>query len=265
MTEMNIDNEQNYERVFTMKNFRIVVTFILIVLMSSVSAFAEEKISVAVAANFISAFKEIAAGFEAKTKIKIEDTYSSTGNLYSQIINGAPYDLFLSADEEKPAKLNKDGAADKPFIYAKGQAILWSANKDFCKAKTWQDALKKGQIKKIAIANTQTAPYGAAAKKALEKAGMWDALQNKLVNAQDIAQSFQYASTSAVDAGFCAMSATVSAEGKKGCFYIINEAPEIIQSACILKRTTHHVAVEKFVEYLNSPAVKEIKVKYGYR
>jgi molybdate transport system substrate-binding protein len=248
-----------------MKNCRIVIAFVLIILMTSFSAFAEEKISVAVAANFISAFKEIAAGFEAKTKIKVEDTYSSTGNLYSQITNGAPYDLFLSADEERPAKLNKDGAADKPFIYAKGQAILWSANKDFCKAKTWQESLKKEQIKKIAIANTQTAPYGAAAKKALEKAAMWNALQNKLVNAQDIAQSFQYASTSAVDAGFCAMSATVSAEGKKGCFFVLDEAPEIIQSACILKRTTNRDAVEKFVEYLASPAVKEIKVKYGYR
>jgi molybdate transport system substrate-binding protein len=154
--------------------------------------------------------------------------------------------------------------ADAPFIYAKGQAVLWSANKDFCKAKTWQDALKNDQIKKLSIANTQTAPYGAAAKKALEKAGVWDALQNKLVNAQDIAQSFQYASTSAVDAGFCAMSATVSAEGKKGCFYVIDEAPEVIQSACLLKRTTNRAVVEKFVEFLNSNAAKEIKVKYGY-
>lgn len=256
-----------------MKNFRIIVACVLIVLMSSFSSFAEEKaavatgekISVAVAANFISAFKEITADFEAKTKIKVEGTFSSTGNLYSQITNGAPYDLFLSADEERPAKLNKDGAADTPFIYAKGQAVLWAANKDFCKAKTWRDALKNEQVKKISIANTQTAPYGAAAKKALEKVGMWDTLQPKLVNAQDIAQSFQYASTSAVDAGFCAMSATASDEGKKGCFYVLNEAPEIIQSACILKRTTNRAAVEKFVEFLSSTAAKEIKVKYGYR
>ncbi|PKN50585.1 MAG: molybdate ABC transporter substrate-binding protein [Deltaproteobacteria bacterium HGW-Deltaproteobacteria-13] len=248
-----------------MKLCRIVAAFVLIVLMSSVSAFAEQKLSVAVAANFISAFKEMAADFEAKTKIKVDGTFSSTGNLYSQIINGAPYDLLLSADEERPARLNKDGLADKPFVYAKGQAVLWSASKDFCKAKTWQDALKNEQIKKISIANTQTAPYGAAAKKALEKAGMWDGLQNKLVNAQDIAQSFQYASTSAVDAGFCAMSATAGAEGKKGCFFVIHEAPEIIQSACILKRTTNRASVEKFVQFLSSPAAKEIKVKYGYR
>jgi molybdate transport system substrate-binding protein len=247
-----------------MKIIRFVVALVLIILMSSVSAIAGEKISVAVAANFISAFKDMAADFEAKTKIKVEGTFSSTGNFYSQITNGAPYDLFLSADEERPTKLYKDGVADTPFIYAKGQAILWSASKDFCKAKTWQDAVKKDSVKKIAITNTQTAPYGAAAKKALEKAGMWDTLQSKLVYGETIAQTFQYASTSAVDAGFCAMSATVSAEGKKGCFYVINEAPEIIQSACVLKRTTNHAAVEKFVEYLNSPKAKEIKVKYGY-
>jgi len=248
-----------------MKSFRIVVAFILIILMSSFSAFAEEKISVAVAANFISAFKDMAADFETKTKIKVEGTFSSTGNLYSQITNGAPYDLFLSADEERPAKLNKDGVADAPFIYAKGQAILWSANKDFCKTKTWQDALKNNKIQKIAIANIKTAPYGTAAKEALGKAGMWDALQNKLVYAETIAQSFQYANTSAVDAGFCAMSATVSAEGKKGCFYVINEAPEIVQSACLLKRTTHRADVEKFLVYLSSPAAEAIKIKYGYR
>jgi molybdate transport system substrate-binding protein len=248
-----------------MKNCRIVIAFVVIILTISGSAFAEEKISVAVAANFISAFKEIAADFEAKTKIKIEGTFSSTGNLYSQITNGAPYDLFLSADEERPAKLYKDGAAHTPFIYARGQVILWSANKAFCKAKSWQDALKKEQVQKIAIANTQSAPYGAAAKKALEKSGMWDALQSKLVNAQDIAQSFQYASTFAVGAGFCAMSAAISPEGKKGCFFVLDEAPEIIQSACLLKRTANRAAVEKFVEYLASPAAKEIKVRYGYR
>jgi molybdate transport system substrate-binding protein len=248
-----------------MKKRILILTLILSIFTMPNNVLAQEKISVAVAANFISAFKEIAADFEAKTKIKVEGTFSSTGNFYNQITNGAPYDLFLSADEERPSKLNKDGLADTPFIYAQGQAILWSANKDFCKTKTWQDALKNDRIKKIAIANTLTAPYGAAAKKALEKVGIWDNMQTKLVNAQDIAQSFQYAATSAVDAGFCAMSAKVSTEGKKGCFFVINEAPEIIQSACLLKRTTNRAAVEKFVEYLKSPAAKEIKVKYGYR
>lgn len=248
-----------------MKNYRIIFAFILIFVMSPFSALAQEKISVAVAANFISTFKEMAADFEAKTKIKVEGTFASTGNLYSQITNGAPYDLFLSADEKRPAILHKDGLAEQPFIYARGQAILWAANHDFCKETRWQDALKNDKIKKIAIANTVTAPYGTAAKAALQKTGLWDVLQNKMVTAQSVAQSFQYASTSAVDAGFCALSAAASPQGKSGCFYILAEAPDIIQSACILKRTTNRAAVEQFTAFLLSAEAQKIKVKFGYR
>ena len=248
-----------------MKKNILILTLILSIFTMPLNCLAQDKISVAVAANFISAFKEMAADFEAKTKIKVEGTFSSTGNLYNQITNGAPYDLFLSADEERPALLNKDGAADKPFIYARGQVILWSANKDFCKAKTWQEALKSDWVKRIAIANPLTAPYGAASKVALQKAGLWDAQLSKLVNAQDIAQSFQYANTSAVDAGFCSLSAMASPEGKSGCFFIVPEAPDIVQSVCVLKRTKNRTAVEKFVEYLSSPAAKNIKMKFGYR
>jgi len=247
-----------------MKKHLIVCTA-LIILMSPLSALAQEKISVAVAASFISAFKEIASDFEAKTRIKVEGTFSSTGNLYSQIVSGAPYDLFLSADEERPALLNKEGLTEKPFVYARGQVILWSANKNFCKAATWQDALKNDRIKKIALANPLISPYGAAAKVALQKAGLWDNLQGKLVNAQDIFQSFQYANTSAVDAGFCAMSATVSPDGEKGCFYIVGEAPGIIQFACVLKRTKNRASVDRFTEFLLSPTAKKIKIKFGYR
>lgn len=243
----------------------LIVALALIILTSPLLASAQDKISVAVAANFIQTFKGIAADFEAKTKIKVEVTFSSTGNLYSQIVNGAPYDLFLSADEERPAILSKDGLAEKPFVYARGQVILWSANKDFCKAATWQEALKNDRIKKIAIANPLTAPYGAAAKVALQKAGLWDTQLSKLVNAQDIAQSFQYASTSAVDAGFCAMSTTESPDGKNGCFYVVGEAPDIIQFACILKRTTNRAAVEKFTAFLVSPEAQKNKMKFGYR
>ena len=248
-----------------MKNYRIVFVFILVVLMSPFSAFAVDKISVAVAANFISAFKDLAADFEAKTKVKVEGTFSSTGNLYTQITNGAPYDLFLSADEERPARLYKDGVAEKPFVYASGHVILWSNHKDFCKVTAWQEALKNDKVKKIAIANPLTAPYGAAAKDALQKTKLWEALRTKLVNAQDIAQSFQYASTTAVDACFCALSVTATPQGQSGCFFNITQAPDIIQSACVLKRTANRVAVKQFAAFLVSPAAQKIKIKYGYR
>ncbi|MHB8136967.1 MAG: molybdate ABC transporter substrate-binding protein [Smithellaceae bacterium] len=247
-----------------MKNKRLAVAFILIILMNPFSVTAQEKISVAVASNFISAFKEIAMDFEEKTGVKVEATFSSTGNLYSQIKNGAPYDVFLSADEQRPDLLQKEGWTQGTFIYARGQVILWSADPDFCKAVKWQDALKKDKIKKIAIANPLTAPYGAAAKAALQKAGLWDKLQSKTVNAQDIAQTFQYASTSAVEAGFCAFSATLTPQGKEGCFFNIQEAPDIVQAACVAKNAKNKISAELFSAYLLCDHAAKIKRKYGY-
>ncbi|NLA40958.1 MAG: molybdate ABC transporter substrate-binding protein [Smithella sp.] len=228
-------------------------------------AFAEEKISVAAAANFISAFKEIAVAFEEQTGVKVEATFSSTGNLYSQIKNGAPYDVFLAADEKRPDLLHQEGWADGTFIYARGQAILWSADPNFCKAPTWQEALKSDKIKKIAIANPVTAPYGAAAKAALQKAGLWDGLEKKLVFGESIAQAFQYASTSAVDAGFCALSAAASPQGKNGCFFSIPEAPDIVQAGCVLKKSKNKKCAELFMAYLLCADAAKIKEKYGYR
>jgi len=244
---------------------QLVVGLLLISLTGPLVVSAEEKVSVAVAANFISVFKEIAAEFEEKTGSKVEATFASTGSLYNQIRNGAPYDIFLSADEERPALLQKEGWTEGTFIYARGKVILWSASKAFCKSATWQDALKNDQIKKIAIANPLTAPYGAAAKTALQKAGLWDALQSKLVNSQDIAQSFQYATTSAVDAGFCSLSAVASPQGKSGCFYNVPEAHDIVQTACIAKSAKNRMGAELFAAFLSSDHAVKVKTKYGYR
>lgn len=241
------------------------IVLMLAVLAAPFHVLAQDKISVGVAANFISAFKEIAAAFEEQTGVKVEATFSSTGSLYSQIINGAPYDVFLSADEQRPDLLQKEGWTEGTFIYARGQAILWSADRDFCKAATWQEALKNEKIKKIAIANTLTAPYGTSAMTALKKVGQWDALQGKLVIAQTIAQSFQYASTSAVDAGFCALSAAASPQGKNGCFYSIPEAPDIVQAGCIMKKAKNQKCAELFMAYLLSADAAKTKKKYGYR
>ncbi len=248
----------------SMKNKRFAIALIMMILMSPFSVAAQEKISVAVAANFISAFKEIAEDFEKKTGVKAEGTFSSTGNLYSQIKNGAPYDVFLSADLERPDILQKEGWTNGSFIYARGKVILWSADKNFCKAPTWHEALKTLRIKKIAIANPQTAPYGAAAKEALVKSKLWDNIQDKIVIGQSIAQSFQYASTDSVDAGFCALSASVSPEGLKGCFYTVPEAPDVVQAACVAKNTKNKKGAELFAGYLLSEHALKIKQKYGY-
>ncbi len=248
-----------------MKKIILVLLLLVTVLAMPLHVFAEEKISVAVAANFISAFKEIAADFEQRTGVKVEATFASTGSLYNQIKNGAPYDVFLSADEQRPDLLQKEGWTEATIIYARGKVILWSANKDFCKAATWVDALKNDKVKKIAMANPLTAPYGASAKTALQKAGLWERLQSRLVNAQDIAQSFQYASTQAVDMSFCALSATANPQGQGGCFYRIPEATDIVQAACVSKNARNMKCAELFLAYLMCEHAQKIKMKFGYK
>lgn len=248
-----------------MKKIILSALFLMTILATPLHAFAEEKISVAVAANFISAFKEISADFEERAGVKVEATFASTGSLYNQIKNGAPYDMFLSADEQRPDLLQKEGWTDGTIIYARGKVILWSANRDFCKAAMWTDALKNDRVRKISMANPLTAPYGASAKAALQKVGLWDRLQGKLVNAQDIAQSFQYASTQAVDMSFCALSATANPQGQGGCFYHIPEAADIVQAACVLKNAKNRKCAELFLAYLICEHATKIKMKYGYR
>ncbi len=232
---------------------------------SSIPLAADEKIHVGVAANYIQVFKELAAGFEKETGCRVDAAFSSSGSLYGQIINGAPFDMFLSADEERPEKLYRDKIAEKPFVYAKGEVVLWSAQKDFCKMKNWAAAVDSVSVKKISIANTNTAPYGMAAIKALQTAGIYDKIKTRLVNSQDITQAFQYASTGAVDAGFCALSAAYSKEGRLGCYYAVKEAPVVVQSACIVKNTKNRKLAERFAAYIVSKDAEKIRAKYGYR
>ena len=226
--------------------------------------FAEEKLTVGVAANFMLPFEEIAHEFKNITAVKINAVYTSTGNLYGQIIHGAPYDLFLASDEIRPERLLKEGLATDIFVYARGKAVLWTAKKSICTAGDWQKALMLKSVNRISIANPETAPYGTAAVRALKIVGLEDAVSKKLVFAQNVLQSFQYAHTESVDAGFCALSSALSAQGKRGCYFLIEEAPIIVQKACILKGSEKRPAVEKFVRFLRSPEARDVKKKYGY-
>ena len=226
---------------------------------------AAEKIHAAVAANYIQVFRDLSAGFKKQTGIEVDATFSSSGSLYSQIANGAPYDIFLSADEDRPERLFREGLAEKPFIYATGQVVLWTSKKDLSGSGSWTEVVRTDKCKKLSIANPATAPYGLAAETALRRTGLFEVIRPKLVFSQDIAMAFQYATTGAVDAGFCSLSAASSDEGKKGFCYRISEAPEIVQSACILKRTGQSLSVQKFAAYLVSPEAAVIKTKYGYR
>ncbi|HEU20190.1 MAG TPA: molybdate ABC transporter substrate-binding protein [Deltaproteobacteria bacterium] len=249
-----------------MRRFITTISIILFIITGfSASAFAGEKLLVAVAANFILPSEELTKIFQDRTGIVTEVTYTSTGKLYGQIVNGAPYDVFLSADEKRPDLLEKQGLSDKPFVYATGQVVVWTAEQTLCGATDWQSVVKNPRVLKIAIANTESAPYGTASMIALQRVGLWNALSEKYVFPQTIAQAFQYAETKSADVGFCAYSSALSDKGKKGCFYTVPEAPTIVQSACILKRTENRSAAEKYVEFIRSHEAQKIKEKYGYR
>jgi molybdate transport system substrate-binding protein len=228
-------------------------------------AAANEKINAAVVAGFIQPFQKIASAFEEKTGVKIEVTFTSAGRIYGQIINGAPYDIFLSADMERPELLYSKTVSEKPFIYARGEVILWSLNKNFCVSDNWRAALRQDGVKKIAIANPETAVHGERAKKALQDAGLWDFVASRLVYAPDLAQVFQYATEGAVDAAFCSHAHSYTERGEKGCYYEMKEAPDVVYSACVLKSAKNFELTNLFAAFLNSPEAEKIKKKYGYK
>ncbi len=247
------------------KNFSIAFIAVVMILSSFSSAWAGDKLIVAVAANFILPSQELIKMFQEKTGIAVEATYTSTGKLYGQIIKGAPYDLFLAADEKRPELLYEKNLSGKPFIYAEGRLVLWTARKEFCGASDWKKIIAEDEVRKIAIANTRTAPYGTVAMQVLKKAGLWEACESKLVFPQTVAQAFQYASTEAADLGFCAYSSALSEDGKKGCLYLIPEAPPIMQAACVLASTGSRKAAEEFARFLLSPEALKVKERYGYK
>ncbi|CCO22710.1 molybdate ABC transporter substrate-binding protein [Maridesulfovibrio hydrothermalis] len=241
---------------------RIPALILALIMSLPISANAADLL-VAQAANFMPAMQEIIPAFKKSTGLEVQATYTSTGKLYAQIINGAPFDLFLAADERRPDKLFAEGLAEKPFIYAKGKVVFWSLSKQIA-GKSWQEAIKSKNLHKISIANIETAPYGTAAMLALKKEKLWETVKPELVFAQSIAQAFQFASTGAADAGFCAYSSMFTKTGKSGSFSVVKEAPPVIQAACILKSTKRKNTAEKFVEFLSSPEAISIKKKYGY-
>ena len=242
-----------------------IVFFVSILFFSrGVPVFAAEELIVGVAANFMVPFKEIARVFEKKTSIKVLGTYASSGNLYGQIKNGAPYDLYLSADRLRPDRLTKIGLAERAFIYARGEVIVWTAKGPLCSAKNWRLALGSASVRRISIANPETAPYGEASVAALKSAGLWEVIEPKLVFARNVIQAFQYAHTEAVDAGFCVRSFISTERGKEGCHFFVKEAPPVIQAACVLKRSGQRATADEFSTFLTSSEAAVIKNRFGY-
>ncbi len=227
-------------------------------------AWAAEKLIVAVAANFINPFKEIVQLYAEGNGVAVEPTFGASGALYHQIVNGAPYDLLLSADVERPDLLFQKGLAEKPAVYARGKVILWVNAAAACGSGNWKEVVRLPQTKRIAIANMETAPYGHSAREAMVRTGLWETAKERLVIAQSVAQSFQYAATGSVDAAFCALSAAKVEPRPKGCFFLVEEAPPVVQAACVLPRSPKREEARKFLQFLLSEQTLGIRQRYGY-
>lgn len=176
-------------------------------LLLSVSAFVSaETVHVAVAANFVEPLKNISAQFEKTTGNKVMVTSGATGKLYAQIKNGAPYDILLAADAKTPAKLESEDAIvpGSRFTYAIGKLALWSAKPGYVDNKG--EILKKQPFNHIAIASPKLAPYGLAAQQTLEKMGLWQTMQAKIVQGENIGQTYQFVASGNAELGFVALS-----------------------------------------------------------
>lgn len=221
------------------------------------------EVKVAVAANFMQAAREIGVVFEKMTGNEAIFSFGSTGQLYTQITQDAPFDVFLAADQARPKKAVDNGlaAADTLFTYATGRIVLLSKDADLVKG---AQTLKDAGFEKIAIANPATAPYGAAAIEVMKKLGVYETLKLKIVRGNNIAQTYQFVETGNAELGFVALSQIVKHE--EGSRWIVPEDSYsiIAQDAVLLKRGEGKDAAMAFIRFLKSDAAEAVKKKYGY-
>lgn len=220
--------------------------------------------SIAAAANFTAAAQEIAARFQAQTGHKITLSFGSSGQLYAQIAQGAPFDVFLSADAALPAQAENAGLAvpGTRFTYAIGRLALWSADPALIDDQGM--VLRNGDFTHLAIANPATAPYGTAAVEVMKALGVYTSISPKIVQGESIIQTYQFAASGNAELGFVALSQVLEAPG--GSYWRVPEnlhAP-ILQDAVLLKAGEQNRFAAGFLAYLKSPQAIRIIEKRGY-
>ncbi len=222
---------------------------------------------IAVAANFAEPIKAIAAVLQKTTGHTIAVTLGSTGKLYAQIQNGAPFDVLLAADTQTPQRLEKEGLtqAGSRFTYATGKLVLWSANA--ARVDAAGSVLKQANLGKVAYANPKVAPYGVAAVQVMDKLGLGAALAPKLVQGESIGQTYTFAATGNADVGFVALSQVLECGRlKSGSMWVTpqNLYDPIRQDAVVLMHGAGNEAAQALMQLLKSPNIKDLIRSYGY-
>jgi molybdate transport system substrate-binding protein len=238
----------------------------LVLAISSLTVQAAE-VQVAVAANFTAPMQKIAAEFEKDTEHRAMVSTGSTGKFYAQIRNGAPYDVFLSADTATPDKLQADGMVveGSRFTYAVGKLVLWSAKLGFVDDQG--QVLRRGQFKYLALPNPKLAPYGAAAVEVMKGMGVLDTVQSKFVLGENLPQAYQFVVSGNAELGFLALSQIIK-DGKMidGSVWKIpaDRHTPIRQDAVMLSRAKDNPAAVALIDYLKSEKARTIIQAFGY-
>ena len=240
----------------------------LLLLCTSAFAAGQTTLQIAAAADLSPVLKELIPAFERANGAKVEAILGSSGNLFAQIQNGAPFDVFLSADDIYPQRLSTAGQAEHLMTYAEGSIVLWVRNDSKLDLAKGPDVLLDSSVKRIAIANPAHAPYGRAAMSALEHLQFSDKLRNKLVLGENISQATQFVQTGNADVGIIAMSLALSRELRdKGRYWQVPQDayPRMKQVGAVISTSKHKQTAEAFLAYLKTAAAQQILKKYGFR
>jgi molybdate transport system substrate-binding protein len=231
---------------------------------SPAASTARDELTVAAASDLTPAFEELGREFESATHTKVVFVFGSTGLLTRQIENGAPFDLFAAANVSYVDQLDQEGliVPDSKAIYARGRITLWTPNESPIRLQDIAD-LARPEVQRIAIANPDHAPYGLAAKQALQSAGIWERVQTKLVYGDNIRQTLQYAETGNVEVSIVALSLSIQSNGR---WTLIPEElhQPIDQGLAIMKSSKNEPAARAFAAFISSPQGKAIMKKYGF-
>ena len=245
---------------------RILAWCLCVLATTAVTPAFAEQVLVAVAANFVPPFREIAMAFETATGHHVRVAAGSSGNFYSQIKNGAPFDLFFSADADRPKLLDEEGLGIKNsrFTYAIGRLVLWSPNTDLIKG---EETLRSRAFKRLAMANPKTAPYGVAAMQAMQKLELWDGIQPHIVMGESLGQTMGFIESGNAQLGFVALSQVLDPKinGKGSRWEVPNSLHEPIQQDVILlAKGKDNQAAKALMEFIGGPQAKKIIERYGY-
>jgi molybdate transport system substrate-binding protein len=251
-----------------MQPHRIVLSFVL-ALGSLATATRAQEITVAAAADLQFAMGDLASQYERQTGNKVNVTYGSSGNFFSQLQNGAPFDLFFAADIDYARMLERSGQAEPGTLYpyAIGRIVIWApGDSKIDVTKLGWKALLSGSMQKIAIANPEHAPYGRAAIAAMQKAEIYDQVKARLVYGDNISQAAQFVQSGNAQVGIVALSLAISPAMQDGKRWEIpaDMYPPIEQAAIVLKNGRNKVAARSFLDFVKTEAARATLAKYGF-